>query len=177
VPILLLLLLLFTKNLSDILRTMTLDPQDALHTVFQASVVDKLSYSSSAWWGLTCLMFIVSNRLYIALLTSESSLDKNLSSTDVIPMVEWKKTPLFTRMFIQANLILSTCVRSKSHYKRSIDRWVVGGYVFRIFYSKTVNGCMMIEGDQWILKSATEAKKRRQIGIFLQGDGEQNNCG
>jgi len=28
-------------------------PTDALHTVFQATVVDKLSYSSPAWWGLT----------------------------------------------------------------------------------------------------------------------------
>jgi len=28
-------------------------PTDALHTVFQATVVAKLSYASSAWWGLT----------------------------------------------------------------------------------------------------------------------------
>jgi len=26
---------------------------DALHTVFQATVVAKLSYASPAWWGLT----------------------------------------------------------------------------------------------------------------------------
>jgi len=28
-------------------------PTDALHTVFQATVVAKLSYASPAWWGLT----------------------------------------------------------------------------------------------------------------------------
>ena len=28
-------------------------PTDALQTVFQATVVSKLSYASSAWWGLT----------------------------------------------------------------------------------------------------------------------------